>query len=145
MTLELEHFLPYRLNRLADQMSRQLARIYRDQYGLGRPEWRVLATLGQYGVMTASDIAAHSAMHKTKVSRAIAKLERRRWLTRDRDPNDRRFENITLSAGGRAAYDDLIPLMLANQQKLNAQLGPEAAANLDTGLRALEQAFSEAD
>jgi len=42
MTLELETFLPYRLNRLADVVSRDFAKIYRDRHGLTRPEWRLL-------------------------------------------------------------------------------------------------------
>ena len=75
--LALESFLPYRLNRLADAVSREFSRIYRDRYGLTRPEWRLLATLGQYGTMTATAVGAHSAMHKTKVSRAVAALEKR--------------------------------------------------------------------
>ena len=46
--LELEMFLPYRLNRLADAVSREFSKIYRDRYGLTRPEWRTLAGLGQH-------------------------------------------------------------------------------------------------
>ncbi|TIQ53863.1 MAG: winged helix-turn-helix transcriptional regulator, partial [Mesorhizobium sp.] len=58
----LEHFLPYRLNRLADAISREFSKIYKDRYGLSRPEWRTLATLGQFGTTTATAIGAHSAM-----------------------------------------------------------------------------------
>ncbi|MET0169638.1 MAG: MarR family transcriptional regulator, partial [Aliihoeflea sp.] len=54
-TLELETFLPYRLNRLADAVSRDFSSIYRDRHGMTRPEWRLLATLGQYGTMTATE------------------------------------------------------------------------------------------
>ncbi len=83
--LELEMFLPYRLNRLADAVSREFSKIYRDRYGLTRPQWRTLAGLGQHGTMTATAIGEQSAMHKTKVSRAVAELERRKWLVaRDR-------------------------------------------------------------
>jgi len=38
--------------------------------------------LGQRGTMTATALGEQSAMHKTKVSRAVAELERRRWLVR---------------------------------------------------------------
>ena len=38
----------------------------------------MLVTLGQFGAMTAKAIGAHSHMHKTKVSRAVALLERRK-------------------------------------------------------------------
>ncbi len=98
--LDLESFLPYRLNRLADAVSREFSKIYRERYGLTRPEWRTLATLGQFGIMTATQIGAHSAMHKTKVSRAVAELEKRRWLTRTPAPTDRRIEHLTLTKAG---------------------------------------------
>src|SRR6195256_2825547 len=80
--LKLEHFLPYRLNVVASLTSQALSRIYADRYGIGVPEWRVLVTLGQFGLMTGKAIGAHSHMHKTKVSRAVAVLEQRKLVTR---------------------------------------------------------------
>ncbi len=55
--LKLSAFLPYRLNHLAETVSRSFSRIYADTYGIGIPEWRVLATLGEYKAMTARDIS----------------------------------------------------------------------------------------
>ena len=80
--LKLEEFLPYRLNVCASLVSQALSRIYADRYRIGVPEWRVLVTLGQFGAMTGKAIGAHSHMHKTKVSRAVALLERRKLVTR---------------------------------------------------------------
>src|SRR5688572_23274866 len=80
--LRLEEFLPYRLNVVASVVSQALSRLYAGKYGIGVPEWRVLVTLGQYGRMTGKAIGAHSHMHKTKVSRAVAILESRKLLTR---------------------------------------------------------------
>src|SRR5690606_41197919 len=108
--LELENFLPYRLNRLADAFSRDFSRIYRDRHGLTRPEWRLLAALGQYGTMTATAVGQHSAMHKTKVSRAVAALEKRLWLNRTPSADDRRVEHLTLTKTGAAIYRELVPL-----------------------------------
>src|SRR6185503_18249204 len=72
--LKLEQFLPYRLNVVASLVSQALSRIYAERYGIGVPEWRVLVTLGQYGMMTGKTIGGYSHMHKTKVSRAVALL-----------------------------------------------------------------------
>ena len=65
--LVLEAFLPYRLNFLATRTGAALADIYTRSHGITPPEWRVLATIGQFGRITARDIAAHSNMHKTMV------------------------------------------------------------------------------
>jgi len=107
--LDLDRFLPYRLDILAEAVSRALSRLYKDKYGLGVPEWRVLAHLGQYAPITAKAIAAHSRMHKTKVSRAVAELEERGYLARSGSDEDRREELLSLTAKGKAAYDDLAP------------------------------------
>jgi len=107
--LDLDGFLPYRLDILAEAVSRALSRLYKDRYSLGVPEWRVLAHLGQYAPIAARDIAAHSRMHKTKVSRAVAALEDLGFLARAGSDQDGREELLSLTAKGKAAYDDLAP------------------------------------
>lgn len=139
--LDLEAFLPYRLNRLADAVSRGFSRIYRERHGLTRPEWRLLATLGQYGSMTATAIGAHSAMHKTKVSRAVSSLEKRGWLTRRADEADRRVENLSLSRSGSAAYRDLVPLARGYETALLGRLPAGEREAVMKGLAALEAAI----
>lgn len=138
-TLELERFLPYRLNRLADAVSRDFAAIYRQRFGMTRPEWRLLATLGQYGRMTATAVGRHSAMHKTKVSRAVSALEKRRWLTREPDEGDRRVEHLALTRAGQEAYRQLVPQAHAFEARLLAGLPPADRDRVLAGLRLLEE------
>jgi len=140
--LELERFLPYRLNRLAEAVSRDFARTYRERLGLTRPEWRLLATLGQFGTMTATAVGVHSAMHKTKVSRAVAALEKRGWLARATDAEDRRIERLTLTARGAATYRDMVPVAKAFEARIDAMLGKQERAALARGLAALEKAVA---
>ncbi len=64
--LKLENFLPYQLNVVSSLVSQALSQVYARRYAIGVPEWRVVVTLGQYGVMTAKAIGAHTHMHKTK-------------------------------------------------------------------------------
>jgi DNA-binding MarR family transcriptional regulator len=137
--LELERFLPYRLHHLADLVSRDFAQVYKDRLGLTRPGWRVLAGLGQNGTMTATALGAQSAMHKTKVSRAVAELERRRWLARTPDENDRRVEHLTLTKAGLAAYREMVPLARAFEAELLHRLHASERAAIDTALKALEK------
>ncbi|MER8866307.1 MarR family transcriptional regulator [Mesorhizobium sp. M0751] len=143
--LELESFLPYRLYRLADAVSREFARVYKDRHGLTRPEWRTLAGLGQHGTMTATALGDQSAMHKTKVSRAVAELERRRWLVRTPDEKDRRIEHLTLTKAGVAAYREMVPLAKAFERELLAKLRNSDRAGIEAALAALEGRLGRAE
>jgi DNA-binding MarR family transcriptional regulator len=128
--LELERFLPYRLNRISTAVSQEFRSVYGPHHDLTIPEWRVLATLGQFDQMGAKAIGAHSSMHKTKVSRAVRALEERRWLKRRESSEDRREEILTLTALGRRVYDDIVPRAMAFEKRLLSALGPEAASLL---------------
>lgn len=139
--LELENFLPYRLARAAEAVSRDFAGLYRQRYGMTRPEWRVFATIGQFGRITATAIGRHSSLHKTKVSRAVAALEKRRWIIRRTDSSDRRVEHIELTREGVANYGDLVVIADAYQQRLVSSLGVDKATQLGGGLEALERSL----
>jgi DNA-binding MarR family transcriptional regulator len=140
-TLVLEDFLAYRIRRLADAVSLDFSRIYRERYGLTRPEWRALATLGQFGTTTATAIGVHSAMHKTKVSRAVAELEKRRWLTRSADPEDRRLEHLALTKAGLEVYRELVPLAIRFEAELLQRMAPADRSALLQALAATEAAL----
>lgn len=101
--LKLEQFLPYQLNVVAALVSEALSRVYARRYRIGIPEWRVLVTLGQFGVMTGKAIGTHTHMHKTKVSRAVAFLEKRKLLARRINRADMRESFLSLTAAGRLA------------------------------------------
>lgn len=122
--LKLEEFLPYQLNVAANVVSQALSRLYAERYGLGVPEWRVLVTLGQYGVMTGKAIGTHSHMHKTKVSRAVAELEKRKLVVRRANRSDLRESFLSLTQEGRAIYQDLAPGALAFAKSLIETIDP---------------------
>ncbi len=142
-SLELENFLPYRLNRLAEAVSRDFQTIYRTRYGLTRPEWRLLASLGQNGTMTATEVGRDSAMHKTKVSRAVSALEDRRWLKRETDRDDRRIERLALTPVGAKAYAEIVPLARRFEADLLRTLAPEERQALSIALAAIERRFGD--
>jgi DNA-binding MarR family transcriptional regulator len=120
----LEDFLPYRLNVLASLTSNALAQIYAERFGLTIPGWRVLATLGQYGIRTARDIAAHGVMHKSTISRAVSNLEARGFIARKPNPGDRREELLELTPAGEAIYEALAPEALHFEERLREVLTP---------------------
>jgi DNA-binding MarR family transcriptional regulator len=141
--LKLEQFLPYRLNVVASLVSQALSRIYAERYGIGVPEWRVLVTLGQYNMMTGKAIGAHSHMHKTKVSRAVALLEKRKLLARRANRADLRESFLTLTPAGREMYEDLAPIALQFTERLSQAIDPTDRAAFERAVDRLTARSAE--
>ena len=132
--LKLEQFLPYRLNVVASIVSQALsARICADRYGIGVPEWRVLVTLGQFGMMTGRR-SARTAMHKTKVSRARGATEKRKLVTRRANRADLREAFLALTPAGRTMYDDLAPIALEFRRPLVRSRGSWTCAAFERAI-----------
>ena len=137
---QLQYFLPYLLNQAAEASSLEFQQIYKSRYGMLRTEWRVLFHLGLYGQLTASEIGQRARMHKTKISRAVHRLTERRFVTRSRDPEDRRVEHLSLTRQGQAAYDDLRAVARRYDAALMDALDPAEADVLRRALLKLSGA-----
>jgi DNA-binding MarR family transcriptional regulator len=137
--LKLEDFLPHKLNVLSSLVSQALSRVYGQRYGIGIPEWRVLVTLGEYGVMTGKAIGAHTHMHKTKVSRAVAQLEQRKFITRRANRADLREAFLSLTPSGRAVYEEAAPIALDFTNRLSEVVAPSDRAAFDRAMRQLTE------
>lgn len=124
-SFDLLDFMPYLLNQAAETTSRSFSDTYRQEYGMLQTEWRVVFHLGRYGQMTATDICDRARIHKTKVSRAVYALEKKRFLSRQPLSNDRRHEVLSLSQQGTRVYEDLY----RQAQDFDAELTAEFSAD----------------
>lgn len=127
--LDLETFLPYRLSVLANRVSRALADVYEDRFGITPSEWRLIAILARFGPMSANGVRDRSAMDKVQVSRAVARAQTAGLVDRRIDGEDRRRSVLSLTERGRAVHDRIVPLA----RDLEARL----LDGLDAGERAL--------
>lgn len=134
---ELVDFLPYLLNQAAERSSLGFQKVYKDRYGMLRTEWRVLFHLGVYGAMSAKEICERSQIHKTKVSRAVQKLAERRFLSRERDENDRRVERLELTKIGKSAFKDLYQVAQDYDENFTKDLSSDEVFMLKQILRKL--------
>jgi DNA-binding MarR family transcriptional regulator len=141
--LKLEMFLPYQLNVVSSLTSQALSKVYARRHKIGVPEWRVLVTLGQYGVMTGKAIGAHTHMHKTKVSRAVALLEQRKLVLRRANRADMRESFLSLTASGRTMYEELAPHALDFAQRLTEILSVGDREAFDRALKKLTERSAE--
>jgi DNA-binding MarR family transcriptional regulator len=135
---DLERFLPFRLSVLGNRVTRAVARAYTRRFQMSAPEWRTLAVLGRYGAMSAQEVGERTAMDKVRVSRAVTRLAGRRRVTRRTDPKDRRRAILDLTAEGREIYAQIVPLALAVEAELVADLSAAERAALEAAIRKLE-------
>lgn len=133
---DLMRFTPYRMAVAAQILSEGLERQYRTRFGISIPEWRVLVHLGHSGDVSVRDIETRVAMEKSKVSRAATRLESAGYIVKRTNKADRRLLHLALTPKGRALMADLVPLALAFQAQIAAQLGP-ALAGFEAGLDSL--------
>lgn len=116
--LQLESFLPYLVNNLADRISTGLSKIYASEYGLSIPEWRILANLAEHGVLNAKQIVSTTGMEKSKVSRAVKNLTERGLILQRRKDADNRARDLALTDAGLSLYAELVPRALAWEGRL---------------------------
>ena len=111
--------MPFRLNRLAAEVSNALSDEYQARYGLDIPEWRVLATLGfRVEPCSAQYISDCTRTHKSTISRAVTALLERQIVERVENAEDRREFRLRLTRKGRALYEELIPRLLRKEQEI---------------------------
>jgi DNA-binding MarR family transcriptional regulator len=137
-SFELGKYLPFRLTILSNRLTRRVARFYGERFKLSAPEWRTMAVLGQQGAMSANAVIAQTTMDKVRVSRAVAKLLKTGFITREADPLDRRRAILDLTQAGREIYRQIVPLVQEVEAEIVAALSGPERAMLDNALAKIE-------
>lgn len=141
--LDLFRFVPFRLNRLAAEVSSALAVEYQERYGLDIPGWRVLATLGfRKEPCSAQYVAECTRTHKSTISRAVTALMKRQIIERVENENDRREFRLRLTRKGRALYEEVFPRLLQREQEILACLSTQERRDFALLLGKLEASLN---
>ncbi|WP_407184662.1 MarR family winged helix-turn-helix transcriptional regulator [Bradyrhizobium centrosematis] len=139
--LDLQRYFPYRMARLAEQVSLAVAEVYSERFALTRQEWRVLAILGARADIATKEIGPLTTLDKMQVSRAVQGLEARGIASRKHHPDDRRELIVSLTPAGRALYRKIVPFALARETELLNVLTPEEVKVLDRVMHKLSEAL----
>jgi len=139
MDFDLELFLPYRLYQAAEKTSKAFHAHYREKFDLSRTEWRVLFNVGQYGPISAVDISKRSNLEKTKISRAVQRLEERGWLRRIFLESDRRRHQLELTKTGLKVFRELAKLAGQFNAHYAELLGEKQLEELTQSVKFLEE------
>ncbi|HET6565461.1 MAG TPA: MarR family transcriptional regulator [Xanthomonadales bacterium] len=143
---DLEHFLPYRLSVVSNTVSEGIAHIYQQDHDLTVIEWRIIAVLGRYPGLTASQIVERTVMDKVSVSRAVNRLLDRGMLKRDTHGSDRRYRNLELTEKlGRKTFESIVPRARNFEQALVSALSEAEIETLVELLDRLEQSAIRLD
>jgi DNA-binding MarR family transcriptional regulator len=140
--LDLFRFVPFRLNRLAAEVSAALSSEYQERYRLDIPEWRVLATLGfRDDVCSAQYIAHCTRTHKSTISRAVTTLMTRQLVERVENADDRREFRLRMTRKGKALYEELIPRLKRKEQAILSCLSAQERRDFAQMLGKIEQSL----
>ena len=117
-SFSLAQFLPYQLAYIAERVSRRLAVEYGRSHGLSVAEWRVLVNLQHLGTSSVRDIQIFTNLEKSRVSRAVVRLEAAGLVKKQKSTEDARLVEIAITAEGVEALAAIIPAAVGIEERL---------------------------
>lgn len=123
--LDLERYVPALLNFLSNKLSAGASQCYRETFGIGIVEWRVLSMLAVENHIPAQRICQVIGLDKAAVSRALVLLEKEGRISSEVDPKDARRYTVSLTGEGRQLHDRVFAVAKAREQRLLAGFSPK--------------------
>ncbi|MFD0915231.1 MarR family winged helix-turn-helix transcriptional regulator [Pseudahrensia aquimaris] len=108
----------YRLNYLALRYNGPLYAWVEEHYGLSRPEFVVIFSLGLMDGAYARDIGASSGFPQNTLSRAIHKLTQTGLISREPDQQDGRRYIVSLTRDGRDLFNEALPKFVSFEKMM---------------------------
>ena len=121
-SVDLNSHIPTKVAIFANRLSRSASRFYRESYGIGVVEWRLMMFIGHASETRANHICGATDLDKGAVSRSLRVLQRMGIVSVREDGVDSRRNNVALTAKGRALHDRMVPVALERQRELVSDL-----------------------
>ena len=128
--IELHQHVPALCLSLGGKLALHAKRHSAKDLGLDLCEWRIVQVLGASGRATIFYIADQIAMDRGGTSRAVARLEDRRYVERQSDPADRRKSCIALTEKGWHLHNAIVAFSLAREERLLSGFSQEERVHL---------------
>lgn len=106
--LQLDHYLPYLINRAGVSLAAHFSAALRDA-GIALQDWRVLAALRERDGQRLTELAQRTSIEVSTLSRLVGGLEANGLVGRSRDTGDARAIAIRLTADGERLTAKLTP------------------------------------
>lgn len=121
----------YRIGYLFNFFAGPIYRSLEVEEGLVRPDFATLFCAAHLQRITASDVTDLTGIPKNSISRAVAKLARRRYLKREADGEDSRRVVLTLTPAGKKVYANILERFQRRETQMMAPLSAVERAQLD--------------
>jgi DNA-binding MarR family transcriptional regulator len=142
-SMDLQLFLPYRMYRLATQMSQAGNKlsdlIQATGVEIGEREWRVIAVLGAYGGLTNRHVADALKTDAATVTRAVKVLKKHGFVETKNSKKDRRKQLIFLTDAGAQFHDRITPKRIETGTLIDSCFSHDELVQLHTLLNKLDR------
>jgi len=136
---ENEEFLLFRLSSVSRKVAGACADVYFAEFGITVPEWRLMAQIGRFGSISATDIAEKISMDRVAISRAAGKCLSEGLIKETPTPGDRRSKVLSFTPKGKALYKSIIPRACELANLVEAGLSRAEAKTLKALLDKLDK------
>ena len=140
--MDVRSHVPALLGILGSKVALHAARLSARKFGMDLTEWRVVQILGSEGRSSILNVAKLMSKDPGGVSRSVARLEDRGFISRQGDVSDRRKSFVDLTEDGAAFYEKISRFALEREERLLRHLAPAERSELR---RLLKTLIDEAD
>jgi len=124
-TLELDNYVPALVTFLANKLSSGASRLYRERFGIGIVEWRLMALLKVERCIPPNRMCQVIGLDKAAVSRSLKTMQQQQLVTIMEDPADARKSLVELTDSGLALHDQVFEIAIKREQLLLQELPAE--------------------
>ncbi|MFY0647655.1 MarR family winged helix-turn-helix transcriptional regulator [Sulfitobacter geojensis] len=125
----------FRITYLANAIVFPAYAAIKQDFGLVRAEYILLACLSHFDVLTAQEVARISRRPRNTISRAVHSMLEQGYLDRAADPADGRQSKLKITPAGRALHERIAGYLRRRQNDVLAALDAQERATLATLLK----------
>jgi len=123
--VDVNTYIPYFLSSINNALSRSASLQYRQEFGIGIVDWRVISMLAIEPKIPASRIGEVLSLDKAQTSRSLQLLSDRLYVEFKTSENDTRRKTWWLSDAGYNLHDRILLVARTRERQLIAGADPE--------------------
>lgn len=109
----------------------------KQDYGIIRGEYLLLACLSHFPVLTAQDVSRLTGRPRNTISRAVNRMLKEGYLKRVPDPSDGRQAKLSITREGKQLHQKVVKYLIDRQEAVLEILDPQERNQLRTIMRKL--------